>query len=77
MRREDKHGREGGRRSQLREGAGEQPDSRGAGASHALWRSGPGLAPDLPPSLDELSMPTQRSPTSCPSGSLERKGGEK
>lgn len=53
------------------------PDSHGAGASCALSRLGPGLAPDLPPSPDELSMPTQRSPTSCPSGSLEGEGGEK
>lgn len=52
-------------------------DSHGARASSALWRSGPVLVPNLPLSLDELSMPTQRSPTSCPSGSLERKEGEK
>lgn len=52
-------------------------DSHGAGASCALRRLGSGLPPDLPPSLDELSIATQRSPTSCPSRSLEREGGEK
>lgn len=76
-RQEEKHRREGGRCSQLHESTGKEPNSRGAGASRALWRSEPGLPPDLPPSPDELSMPTQRSPTSCPSGSLERERGEK